>query len=53
MKKLFFSSLRILSLTPLFFSLVPANDIDPIVSTEWLAANLKNHQISKTKGVFK
>jgi len=45
MKKLCFSSLLILFLTPLFFSLVLANDIDPIVSTEWLAANLNNPKV--------
>jgi len=45
MKKLCFSSLLILFLTPLFFSLVLASDIDPIVSTEWLAANLNNPKV--------
>jgi thiosulfate/3-mercaptopyruvate sulfurtransferase len=45
MKKLCLSSLILLFLTLLFLSQVLAHDIDPIVSTEWLAANLNNPHV--------
>jgi thiosulfate/3-mercaptopyruvate sulfurtransferase len=45
MKKLCLSSLLLLFLTLLLLSQVHAHDIDPIVSTEWLAANLNNPQV--------
>jgi thiosulfate/3-mercaptopyruvate sulfurtransferase len=45
MKKLCLSSLLLLFLTLLLLSQVLAHDIDPIVSTEWLAANLSNPQV--------
>ena len=45
MKKLCLSSLLLLFLTLLLLSQVLAYDIDPIVSTEWLAANLNNPKV--------
>jgi len=45
MKKLCLSSLLLLFLIPLPASQVLANDIDPIVSTEWLTANLNNPRV--------
>lgn len=45
MKNICLSSLLFLSLTLLIISQVNAHDIDPIVSTDWLAANLKNPKV--------
>ncbi|MFH1078969.1 MAG: rhodanese-like domain-containing protein [Pseudomonadota bacterium] len=45
MKKLCLSSLLLLFLTLLLISQVLAHDIDAIVSTEWLAANLNNPRL--------
>jgi thiosulfate/3-mercaptopyruvate sulfurtransferase len=44
MKKLTFPAFLLFSLV-LFFSPVSAHDIDPIISTEWLAANLNNPRL--------
>jgi hypothetical protein len=45
MKKLCLSYFLIFFLTLLSVSQVLAHDIDPIVSTEWLAANLNNPKL--------
>jgi thiosulfate/3-mercaptopyruvate sulfurtransferase len=45
MKRLWLSSLLLLLLTLILLPQVLAHDIDPIVSTEWLAANLNNPKV--------
>ncbi|HOD34877.1 MAG TPA: rhodanese-like domain-containing protein [Syntrophales bacterium] len=45
MTKRYFASLVIVALVLLFASVSNARDLDPIVSTEWLAANLNNPRL--------